>query len=185
MEKDDINLFALLIDNCDKDQRLYTDFSGLQDYAKTDTPLQQSQTIWGKYAEKPEKQAVWDQAVQMAIESIETEAVQEFFPFMTAPQMAEIDDKLDTSVDIRPRIFDRISKEHILLDSGAQVSVWPKTYFKSPEIDSLELKAVNKSKLSTYGSVTKSVQIEWKTYRKKVIIADVEKPILGQDFIAL
>ena len=53
MEKD---LFALLIDNCDKDQRLYTGFSGLQDYAKTDTPFQQSQTIWGKYEEKPEKQ---------------------------------------------------------------------------------------------------------------------------------
>ena len=101
MGKDDIDLFALLIDNCDKDQRLYTDFSDIQEYAKVvDTPFQQSQKIWGKYTEKPEKQAVWNQAVQVAIESIEIEAVQDYFPFMTAPQMAEMNDTLDTGVDI-------------------------------------------------------------------------------------
>ena len=80
MGKDDIDLFALLIDSCDKDQRLYTDFSDIQEYAKAvDTPFQQSQKIWGKYTEKPEKQAVWDQAVQVAIESIETEATLNLF----------------------------------------------------------------------------------------------------------
>ena len=120
--KDDIDLFALLIDNCDKDQRLYTDFPDIQEYAKAvDTPFQQSQKIWGKYTEKPENQAVWDQAVQMAVESIEVDAIEDYFPFMTAPQVAELNDALDTGVDIRPKLFDKISRDYILLDSGAQV----------------------------------------------------------------
>ena len=74
MEKD---LFALLIDNCDKDQRLYTDFSDIQEYAESvNTPLQQSQKLWGNYTKKPDNQAVWDQAVEMAVESIEVNAIE-------------------------------------------------------------------------------------------------------------
>ena len=175
------------MDDCDNDQKIYTDFSDIIEYAESaNTPLQRSQNLlWGNYTEKPDSQGVWDQNVRSAVESIEMDVLEDYFPYMTAPQMAETNEALDRGIDIRPKLYDKISKEHILLDSGAQVSVWPKAYFKHPEIDNLELKSVNKSKISTYGTAQKSVQINRKTYHKKVIIADVEKPILGQDFIAL
>ena len=185
--KANIDLFALLVDDCDNDQKIYTDFSDIIEYAESaNTPLQRSQNeLWGNYSERTDTLSAMDPEGQAAVESIGIDLLENCFPFITAPQMAEVSEALDRGIDIRPKVYDKILKEHILLDTGAQVSVWPKTYFKHPELNNLELKSVNKSKISTYGTAQKSVQINKKVYKKKVIIADVEKPILGQDFIAL
>ena len=64
-----------------------------------------------------------------------------------------------SGTDIRPRAFDQISKEHLLIDSGAQISVWPRARVPEATVDpSVTIQAVNKSKIQTYGKKEISVR---------------------------
>ena len=82
--------------------------------------------------------------------------------------------------DIRPRAFDQISKEHLLIDSGAQISVWPRTRVPDAILDPhITIQAVNKSKIETYGTKEISVRFGRKQYNHTVIVANVDQPVLG------
>ena len=71
-----------------------------------------------------------------------------------------------------------------MLDTGSAVTAWPKSAYPDAKVDPLcRLKAVNQSKIQTYGSVTRQIRIGRKTYNKKVIIADIPAPIIGWDMI--
>ena len=84
--------------------------------------------------------------------------------------------------DIRPKAQDKISKEWLLIDSGAQISIWPKSKFPSAEYDpNMSIQAVNKSKIVTYGKRDITVRFGRKHYHHTVIIADIAQPILGWD----
>ena len=84
-------------------------------------------------------------------------------------------------VDLRPHLFDAASKQHILLDSGSQVSAYP------PEPGDQEtgkyLKAVNGSRIKCYGHKQITIKIGRKEYHHYVIKADIKSPVLGWDFI--
>ena len=73
-------------------------------------------------------------------------------------------------VDLRPHIFDAVSKQHILLDSGSQVSAYP------PEPGDQEsgtfLKAVNGSKIKCFGTKQITIKIGRKEYHPKVILSN-------------
>ena len=89
----------------------------------------------------------------------------------------------DLKKDIRPQVQDQIKKEFLLLDSGAQLSVWPKSRVPGAVLDPyVSIRAVNKSKILTYGKKEISVRFGRKQYNHTVIIADVDRPVLGWDF---
>ena len=82
-------------------------------------------------------------------------------------------------------ITDRSCGLRFLVDTGAEVSVLPpsRTERKHPQ-DNLTLQAVNSSPIATYG--TRSLTLDLglrRTFRWVFILANVEQPILGADFL--
>lgn len=95
-----------------------------------------------------------------------------------------------------PRVNHRLSVMDIntgiqyLVDSGANVSVYPrnlmseKSVTKQCEPDKYKLFAANGTPIKTYGLVTKELNLKLRrNYRWVFIIADVEQPIIGADFL--
>ena len=83
-------------------------------------------------------------------------------------------------MDIRPRIFDKLSKTWILLDSGSCVSCSPKQPNDIPD-PSFKLKAVNGNAITTYGTRNIHLQIGRKRYSIQAVIADIPQTIFGWD----
>ena len=86
------------------------------------------------------------------------------------------------NVDIRPRLVDSSSGEARLIDSGAQLSATMKK--QGDKLDqSVNLVAVNGSRIPTYGIRNIELKIGRKAYRIPAIICDVKQDILGFDFV--
>ena len=82
-------------------------------------------------------------------------------------------------------VSDRSCSLHFLVDTGAAVSVLPPyhTERKRPRAD-LTLQAVNGSPIATYGTHSLTLDLGLRrTFRWVFIVADVERPILGADFL--
>ena len=125
---------------------------------------------------------------QLTIESIEIAA--SIDPFQTdLPEGVEIPaveavgwTKGHRSCDLRPRLVDGSTGEARLIDTGAQLSA-TKRLPTDIKDDSVNLVAVNGSRISTYGEREIKVKIGRKEYRIKAIVCDVKQDILGIDFI--
>ncbi|GBM64907.1 Retrovirus-related Pol polyprotein from transposon opus [Araneus ventricosus] len=82
-------------------------------------------------------------------------------------------------------LADRISKLRFLVDTGADVSVLPKYY--APKADSsneLLLLAANGTKISTFGQKRLTLDLNLRrTFTLPFIIANVNQPIIGVDFL--
>ena len=83
-------------------------------------------------------------------------------------------------------VMDRTQGLRFLVDTGAEVSVLPATHAerKRPS-KSLTLQAANGTSIATCG--TRSLTIDLglrRTFRWVFVVADVEKPILGADFLS-
>ena len=81
-------------------------------------------------------------------------------------------------------VQDRLSKQHFLIDTGAEVSVLPCAPSEKHLQCDYKLSAVNGSGISTFG--TKSRTIDFGLRRRfqwVFIIADVQTPIIGADFL--
>ena len=126
---------------------------------------------------------------QMAIESLEIAANVD--PYQSDLQVGvEIPAVLASgwvngqrNVDIRPRLVDSSSGEARLIDTGAQISATRR--LPGDKVDeSLNLVAVNGSKINTYGQRVISFKIGRKTYQIQAVICDVTQDILGSDFIS-
>ena len=85
-------------------------------------------------------------------------------------------------VDMRPHLYDKISGQYLLLDSGAQISACPPDPGDS-EDPSMTLRAANGSKMKCYGTKRLSVRINRKEYSIQAIKTDVKTPILGWNFV--
>ena len=87
---------------------------------------------------------------------------------------------------MRPRFVDANSGLSILLDTGAQVSLWPRRSFRDAIYDpSKKLQAVNGTRISTYGHRNVTIRHP-KTqipYIHSVLLADINQPILGWPFL--
>ena len=80
---------------------------------------------------------------------------------------------------------DNSSGRKFLVDTGAQVSVIPPTSAqKKHRHDGFHLQAVNSSPIATYGSQLLTLDLGLRrTFRWVFVIADVQSPILGADFL--
>ena len=162
------------INDSDKENRIFPDFSFIEN-EETDSfsfpPAQQGQTKLGvvhsfrRLCQEKGLKAV-SQAIELAAECQ---------PFISAI------DRSFRRAYVRPRL--QVGTQPALNDTGAAVSMQPKSSFKNASKDTLVLEAVNKSRFETFGYRMKTVKIGKKSYQQKVILAQVEMPILGWDFI--
>ena len=98
---------------------------------------------WGNYTVKPNSQIEWDKSLREVAAAIVNNEVKWEMSTLRNPFRG---------TDIRPRAFDQISKEHLLIDSGAQISVWPRARVPEAKLDPyVSIQAVNKSKIETFG----------------------------------
>lgn len=91
----------------------------------------------------------------------------------------------------RDRLVNRIivadpsSQTRFLIDTGADISVLPKSYIpQSKTLNNLVLYAANGTKIPTYGS--KLLTMDLNLHRRftwSFVVADVSQPILGVDFL--
>ncbi|GBM68676.1 Transposon Ty3-I Gag-Pol polyprotein [Araneus ventricosus] len=82
-------------------------------------------------------------------------------------------------------LADRISKLRFLVDTGADVSVLPKYYAsKADSSNELLLLAANGTKISTFGRKSLTLDLNLRrTFIWPFIIANVNQPIIGVDFL--
>lgn len=93
----------------------------------------------------------------------------------------------DTSPETR-RLFvtDRNSKLSFLVDTGADLCTYPRKLVKERrEKSTYELYAANNSVIATYGCITLSLNLGLRRdFNWRFVVADVEKPIIGADFLS-
>ena len=83
-------------------------------------------------------------------------------------------------VDTRPKIYDNVTKQWVLLDSGSCVSCQPAG--PNDIIDpSFKLRSVNGGQIDTFGTKTMTLRMGRKTYEIEAIVAAVPAPIFGWD----
>ena len=82
-------------------------------------------------------------------------------------------------------ITDGNSGHRFLVDTGAEVSVIPPTPAEQKhKQDGLGLQAVNGSSISTFGTRSLTLDLGLRhTFRWVFVIADIQMPILGADFL--
>ena len=86
--------------------------------------------------------------------------------------------------DIRPKIYDKTSKEWTLLDSGSVVSCIPKK--PGDQMDTqFKLRSVNGGSIATFGTEEIVIKLGRKPYKIQAIKADIPQRILGWDFFKL
>ena len=124
-------------------------------------------------------QAVPAQANPLSIDSLEVHPdlpIGEVIPTLDAV------DWVNRHVDIRPRLVDSSTGEARLVDTGAQLSAAKKR--PEDQVDmSVNLVAVNGSRIPTYGTRDLVIKIGRKTYKISAVICDVKQDILGFDFM--
>src|SRR5436190_680699 len=83
-------------------------------------------------------------------------------------------------------IKDKVSKTNFLIDTGSDVSVYPRKMLRDkPLIQHYELFAANGSKILTYGTITLQPDFGLRrSFPWRFIIADIVQPIIGSDFLA-
>lgn len=86
----------------------------------------------------------------------------------------------------RVLVTDRCTKEQFLIDTGAEVSVYPRSRIKGyrPKT-SFQLFAANNTVIDTYGLRTITVNLNLRrNFSWEFIVADVGQPIIGIDFLS-
>ena len=92
--------------------------------------------------------------------------------------LAEFAGKLDKK-DIRPMVFDKISAQWVLIDTGAARSVFPcNDPGAQPDITN-PLEAVNGSTITTYGTKQVKLVLNRSTFNHPVILAAIKNPSSG------
>lgn len=97
--------------------------------------------------------------------------------------VAEIDPKFPTKC--RLFISEKDTKIQFLVDTGADVCVFPKKLMRSKlRVSDFDLSAVNGTKFHTYGLITRKVNLGLKRdFTWRFIVADVDYAIIGADFL--
>lgn len=81
-------------------------------------------------------------------------------------------------------ITDRTSHLRLLVDTGAEVSLIPPSHRKSSPQPGFQLIAANGTRIATYGSKSVTLDLHLRrTFRWIFVIADIQQPILGADFL--
>ena len=98
---------------------------------------------------------------------------------------AEIEPTKKKGFSRRLHIVDRLTQTSFLVDTGSDVSCFPRSYAKGKTTDSdFLLYAANGSTIRTYGTRLLSLNLGLKRRLQwPFVIADVTKPIIGADFL--
>ena len=145
----------------------------------------QSKLVWGSYPAKPVAQQQWEMQVAAAVAPVAEDDPFKPFPEPSVVSASEAMNWVPGSkgLETRPRLFDGVTKTHMLCDTGSMVSIFPRT-----EQDKLSksciLRAVNGSSIKTFGKKEVTLRLGRKTYKLDVVIAEVDQPIIGWDFIS-
>ena len=197
----DINI-AAVNEHVVNNEKIYTDFSFLLEMCENATlpqqfdlgnndsnaalspEFRQSLSKWGNYDSKPEVQEQWEKQLAQV-----SEMIADYHPHLPVPDdivwAAEVAGWRDgfQGKDIRPRLKNGITGEWMLLDTGAQITVVPKSMYPKAKLDKyMSIQAVNKTKINTYGTVMIPIRIGRKTFNHEAIIADVSESVIGFDF---
>lgn len=83
-------------------------------------------------------------------------------------------------------IFDRQNNRKYLIDTGADISIIPKTYFnRTTNVDFYQLFAANGTPIKTFDKTTINVNLGFRRdFNWQFIIADVRQAIIGADFLS-
>lgn len=82
-------------------------------------------------------------------------------------------------------VYDRSTNKKFLIDSGADISVIPPLYKQKPKPSTRFLYAANGSNIVTYGEKLLKLDLGLRrSFCWPFIIADVQQPIIGADFLA-
>ncbi|KMQ86124.1 gag-pol polyprotein, partial [Lasius niger] len=82
-------------------------------------------------------------------------------------------------------VFDKSSGLNFLIDTGADVSLIPKELVSKAQVSSFKLYAANGTKINTYGSKTLILNFGLRrVFKWKFCVANLQKPILGADFLS-
>ena len=79
-------------------------------------------------------------------------------------------------------VFCRRQKRAFLVDSGADVSVYPASPLQQKTSTALLLQAANGSSIKTFGKRNIHLSLPGLRVVHRFLLADVKKPILGSDF---
>ena len=79
-------------------------------------------------------------------------------------------------------MYCRVQRRAFLVDSGADVSVFPATPAQMKFCSSAALQAANGTSISTFGKKTIKLSFAGLKVVHTFLLADVKKPILGTDF---
>ena len=91
--------------------------------------------------------------------------------------------QISTDGDERPFLYDKNSKTWALMDTGAQVNLWPKPA-NAVEDKSVILLGANKKRIPAFGIADKMVRFgQRKQYKVQVFYADITKAIIGDKFL--
>ena len=81
-------------------------------------------------------------------------------------------------------VLDKMTKPHFLVDTGAEVSVVPATGLESRTVKSgPALVAANGSRIKSFGTRKLTLHFNSGTYHWELVVAQVNKPLLGADFL--
>ena len=93
-------------------------------------------------------------------------------------------EQCDSSINSLCFLNDTLNKRQFLIDSGAEVSIVPATVLdKQCKPPTQPLSAANGSQIATYGKRKLQFQIGSEVFEWEFIIAAVERPLLGADFL--
>ena len=123
--------------------------------------------MWGgQYGQKPQAQVIFEVEVQKAVQSVIAATEKD-------------------SQDFRPRIKDLNTNTYFLIDTGACLSVFPKSACPNAKLDENRgLQAVNGTTMPTYGTKIVNIRLDRKSFQQEMVIADIgETPILGWNFL--
>jgi len=86
----------------------------------------------------------------------------------------------------RLHITDLETKQDFLIDTGADLCVYPRKYIRGPRTKSTyELAAANGTTIHTYGQKTLTLNLGLRrNFTWQFVIADIAKPIIGADFLS-
>ncbi|XP_059224057.1 uncharacterized protein LOC131997313 [Stomoxys calcitrans] len=91
-------------------------------------------------------------------------------------------ESVDGACSGRLFITDKKSKIQFLVDTGAEISVYPSKNRKNPQ--KLSLYAANGTEIKTFGSINLSLDLGLRRpFSWSFILADVSRPIIGADFL--
>ena len=139
---------------------------------------------WGPYPFKPVCQVQWDQTVTEAVDKIAED--NPYLSYKPGDEVSALEfiNWINGAYgqDIRPKLFDNITKSYVLFDTGAMKSCVPK--LPSDKINkNFTLRTANGQPMPTYGYRQLSIRIGRKNYDIQAVITDVKQNIIGMDFI--